>query len=324
MATPTNTVNILNTSIMESLAKTISNVQPIDTPFVSSLSREGARSHIEEWQVDAYNSVVTTARPYGDDYTAEERVNPTRRQNVIQTIHRSFIVADEEEKAMSAGFNSRMTFEIMKCGVEQKIDIENILIKLNQASDIPTSSNSVTGKTASLMSFLETNVSAGASGANGGWNSSTKEYAARTDGTQRAFTETMLIDILGKLWQNSGSINGVTIYTNIAQKQKFNAFDGIADLRKQTMGMGQATIVGAANVYVGDHGVTRVMLNRHMRDRDVFLTRNRQIKLKTYWMFRPRRLQVTGNNRRWGMSSSFTLCVKNEKEHGMIADLTTS
>lgn len=322
MAAPTNTVNVLNTSVMESLSRRISDVTPTDTPFFSGIKRRSAKSYVEEWQVDELNDVVTTARPYGDDYSAETRRNPARRQNVLQTVWRSFTISDEEEKVRSAGFNSRMAFEIMKCGKEQKIDIENILINLNQASDIPTASNNVTGKVGSFMTWLETNTDRAGNGSDGGYSTSSKETDARTDGSRRAFTETQLVEVLQDLYENAGGIQGNVIHTNVVQKAKFGAFDGIAPMRNPQAGKMQATIIGAANVYLSSFGSIRMMLNRHMRKREVLVVKSAGLELRTFFMFRPKYLAMTGNNRKFGMSSSFTLCVKNEKQHGMVADLT--
>lgn len=323
MAAPTNTVNVLNESVKESLSLIISNVQPMDTPIMSGIKRERAMSFKEEWQVDDFNTPNTTARAYGDDYSFATRKNPARRQNFIQSLHDSFVISDEEEAIKHAGFTSRLAFEMMKLGKEQRVAVELILAKLNQASDPPTAANNTVGTTASIMAFLETNTSGGVGAADGGWNSTTKEYDARTDGSStRAFSEAQLKTILDGLWENSGDTSDVVIFTNNTQKNAFNNFDGLAAQRIQNSGMKQAAIVGAADSYRSNYGTHRIMLDRHMRTRDVFFLRTGRMKLRTLWMFRPRRLAVTGNNQKFGLSSSFTLCVKNEKEHGMIADLT--
>ena len=319
----TNTVNIGNVSIRESLSDIISRVDPTDTPFFSSMRRRKAESHQFEWQNDQLNPVDTTARVYGTDYQYDTRKNPERRANYIQTLARAFRISDEEEAAVSAGFRSRYAHEIMKAGVEQKIDIENVLVKLNQAGDKPTAANEYIGKTASLLTVFETNVSHGTgTAADGGWNSGTNEYDARTAGTKKAYTETHLKDVLSKLWTNSGDIQDSVIMTNIDQKRKFNGFAGIADQRIMNDSMKQAHILAAADSYRSDFGVTKIILNRHMRAEDSFVIRPKRMMLKTYWMLRPKRLAVTGNNKKWGISSSFGLCVANEKEQALLTDLS--
>lgn len=330
MATPANTVNIFDAdgaqdpSIRESLADWVSNVEPNDTRMVSTLARERAMSHIPEWQIDAYNAENLTARPYGDTFEDEVRRNTERRKTTLQTIHRGFKVADEEDAVDHAGFTKRLNREKVKAMIEQKIDIEKIIVRENQAMNAPSGDNGITGQTPSLMAFLSTNTIKGVGGADGGWNATTKQYDARTNGTEVAFTEDMLIDILSKLWTQSGGISGIEVMTNDIQKNKFNKFAGIAAQRIQNAGMKQASVIGAADTYLSNFGQVTVVLNRHMRQREIFVVRPDKMMLKTFWWLRDKMRPSDGNYKSYAITSSFGLCVKDERAQAGIFDLSTA
>ena len=332
MAAPTNTLQVVdasgnaNPAIMEYLRKYISDVTPLETPFLSMISREATKSYKVEWLVHQLNDTTHAARPYGDDYSLEVRNNAERRISYQQSIWRAFGVSDEEEKTDSAGFASRMAFEIMRVGREQKIGVERILVSTAQSSDAPT--QTAGGKTATLLSTLSDNTQKGSGGVDGGWDKASQEWDVRTDaadGDKVEWTEDMLVNVLRGIWDNSNGGDAVKVICSAQQKAKFNDFDGIASQRIQNSRGKQAAIIGAANSYTNDFSKnpTMIFMNRHMRDREAFVINMNKFRLKTMWMFRPRYLPVTGNSRKFGMSSNFTLCMENSKEHGGIFDLST-
>ena len=331
MAAPTNTLQVVdasgtaNPAIMEYLKNHISDVTPLETPFYSMLSAKSTKSYKVEWLVQELNDTTHVARPYGDEYSNEARNNSERRIAYVQSIWRSFGVSDEEEKTTSAGFASRMAYEIMRVGREQKIGVERILVSTAQSSDGPTATAG--GKTATLLSTLSDNTSKGTGGVDGGWDAASSEWDVRTDATSgnlRAWTEDQLVEVLRGIWKESDGSDMVTAMVSAEQKAKFNKFSGIAEQRIMNSRGKQAGIIGSANTYQNDYSATPtvVFLNRYMRNRDVFVINPNKFHLKKMWMFRPRYLPVTGNNRRFGMSSNFTLCMENAKEHGGIFDLS--
>jgi len=329
MATPANTLNVDDPAIRESLADVIINYSPRMTPFFKALTRKRARSYIEQELVDDFNTHNTTARPYGNVYEFSERRNPERRQFVLQSIDDGYRVADEENQSRHAGFARRTLYEDMKHGIEQKIAIEKILVQLNQASDQPDSGNNFTGKTASLMAHFETNTVKNSAadttaGADGGWDKATKEFAARTDADPTvAFTEQMLVDALNSLWKESEhGLMGIDVMMNLKQKQAFDKFTGITEFRTNLSGAGQAAIHAAADTYRHDAGTVKTMLNRWMRDRDVFCINRADICLYQYWMFRTTTLAKRGSLTERAIASSFALAVKGEKRHAGIFDLS--
>ena len=331
MAVNTNTdlVNVLTSTgelqptLRESLMNAIHNATPFDTRVLDMTSRSRAMSHKEEWLIDDFNVQGLSPASYGATYDNQARRNPERRQTIIQTNMMGFQVADEENAMRNAGFSNREMYDIAKAMKEFRIMKEKSIIGSNRASQAPSADNNTTGTTASFMAFLSTNTDFAADGADGGWSAASKEHVARTDGTQRAFTEKQLQSTLKKLYEKAGGIEGCELMVNTSQKDAFNGFAGITSQEMANSRNKQAGFVAAANSYLSNFGSLSVVLNRHMRQRDAFIWRPSDCMIKTLWWMRARRRPVDGNFRSWGLSSSWAYCVKDERIHAGIFDLTS-
>jgi hypothetical protein len=76
-----------------------------------------------------------------------------------------------------------------------------------------------------LLAWIRTNVDVGATGANPA-APNPFPAAGRTDGTQRAFTETILKNVIQLAWAAGGSPSSLMV--NGPQKQVVSGFGGIA------------------------------------------------------------------------------------------------
>ena len=125
-------------------------------------------------------------------------------------------------------------------------------------------------QTASFESFMYDNTSRGAGGSNPTLSGGTAGYlnAAPTDGTARAFTEALLKTVLNLVWTAGGHCK--VLMVDGPQKQTVSTFAGIATLRHET-GAKQATIVGAADLYVSDFGQVQVVPNRFSRHKSALI-----------------------------------------------------
>ncbi len=158
----------------------------------------------------------------------------------------------------------------------------------------------------------------------GGYDSTTNLPVARTDGTQRQLTQTLFDSMIEKAFGNSGNDFGRVVMCNLNQKRRIDAFAGLTNQRYNTnTGASPVTIVqGATAVIAHDNMSYKLMLNRHMRNREVMFLSMMGIKIEyLYWDYRLR-LARTGLTLKSAVASNFGLCIRNEKEHGLIADLT--
>jgi len=185
----------------------------------------------------------------GDDLSSFSAVSATDRlANYSQIMRKDFIIADNLNGAIDeAGRRSEIAYQLAKKGNELKRDMEFNFCGVNQAA--VAGSTSAARKTASLSAFIRTNTNKGTGGgdptvSNGIVN------AARTDassGNQRAFTETILKDVIQQTWTQGGEVSFLMV--GPFNKQAVSAFAGIAAQRYMAP-EGPTTIVGAADVYV--------------------------------------------------------------------------
>jgi hypothetical protein len=179
----------------------------------------------------------------------------------------------------------------------------------------------VARNTAGLPAFIRTNVDKHASGSNPTVSSGVVN-AARTDGTQRAFTETMLKTVMQLVWNEGGTPKMLMVggFNKIAA----SGFAGIASLRSNVDTPRQAQIIGAADVYVGDFGKVSIVPNRFQRARDAFVLDPEYCSLVTLRPIKQVELAKTGDAEKRMLVTEYGLKVKQQKALGIIADLTTS
>jgi hypothetical protein len=188
-----------------------------------------------------------------------------------------------------------------------------------------TGNSSTARKTAGLPAWLRTNVDKASNGSNPTLSATTDGYpnAARTDGTQRAITETMLKTVIASMWAEGGKPK--IVMCGGFNKRAISAFTGLANSRFNIETNAKpTTIVGAADIYVSDFGNVRVVPNRLQRDRDVFVLDPQFAEVVYLRPYMTVPLAKTGDATRTMLLVEYGLKVKNEAAHGIIADLTTS
>ena len=239
--------------------------------------------------------------------------------NYTQIGRKSFLVTRTAESITKAGRKSEIALQLAKIGKEMKRDIETDLLSKNASV---AGDDTTARKSGGLEAWLTTNDSRGATGSQGGFNSGTGVVDTVTDGTQRAFTETLLKDVQQLAYSSGGS--PTMLMLGPFNKRQFSAFPGIADLRREAGGKSQATIVGAADVYIGDFGPMNVTVNRFQRDRSAMLIDTEYVKVG--WLDRMKHVEpaVTGDAQKHVLICEWTLMVGTEAAHGIVADLTTS
>ena len=316
MAVPSNTVQAVSrVGVREDLADKIYELFPDDTPFTGAIGRGSASSTFTEWQTDGLTAAsATNYNIQGDDVANGARANTSRVGTYTQISTKVVGVSTTVEAVQKAGRRSELAREVMKAGRELNTDIE-MRASGNYASVAPAAGTA--GQTAGALAWLTSNVSRGATGANGGYSAGI--VAAATNGTQRASTEVLLKPVLQSIWANGGNVKmGIMSGT---QKQTAAAFTGLAQQRRDT-GNKKAVIVAGADVYVSDFGEVQFVPSRFCSTRDILLVDPEYWDIADLDGMAVEDLAKTGLAKRKLLRREWALRCKNEKASGVLADLT--
>ncbi len=295
MALPTNTFATYEAvGNREDLSDIIYRVDPTDTPFMTGAERTKATAVNHEWQTQALAAVDTGNYVLEGDDATTDAATPTVR----------------------LGRDDELAYQEMLKGLELKRDMETLLVGVNIAK--VTGSDSTARKTASILSWIKTNTSKGAGGAD---PSAADGTGTRTDGTQRAFTEANLKAVLQSIWNSGGKPD--TIMLGGFNKQVMSTFTGRATPTEETK---SKKIIAAVDAYESDFGTVKVVPNRFQRARDVLVLE--MDKWAVAYLSGRKMLSIplarTGDSDRRQMLSEYALEARNEKASGGVFDNTTS
>lgn len=304
--------------IREDLSDVISRVAMEETPFISNAGKKSVSNTFFEWQQQDLAAVdLNNAALEGDDHTYSA-VTPTLRVgNFTQIMRKTFLISETEEKVRKAGRASEINYQKVLKGLEIRRDAEAILLSNQGAAAGDATTNP--RKTGSVLAFIKSNVNMGAGGASPTYTNI--PTGTRTDGTQRAFSETIVKDLLQQLYKAGAKTDMVMV--GPVNKQKFSTFAGIAQLRTDT-NKKTATIVGAADVYLGDFGPVSIVPNAFMRERDALFIDTDYVSINTLRSYQCEEMAKTGDARKFLCLAEWGLEVTNEKGLAIAADLTTT
>src|SRR5205807_9745533 len=116
-----------------------------------------------EWQTQGLATSAQNAQLEGDDVVADSTTASVRLGNICQISRKSPRVTGTQRAVEHAGRDDEMAYQEMLKGLELKRDMETVLCGTNQAK---ASGNDTTArKSASVLSWVKSNTSKGAGGA---------------------------------------------------------------------------------------------------------------------------------------------------------------
>ena len=299
--------------IREDLSGVIYNISPTDTPFLSSAEHIGTEQSLHEWQTDSLAAAANNAAVEGDDAPQNSGTATTRLTNRHQISTKDARVTGTMRSVNTAGRADELDYQILKRGQELKRDMETALLS-NKAK--VTGDDTTAPELAGIVSWIGTNESTS------GTAPATLDGAAtRTNGTQRAFTEALLKDVLVQCFESGG--NPDTLMLGSFNRQIASGFTG----NSTSMQKAEDKVLHATfDVYESDFGRLKIIPNRFQRSRDGLVLQ------MDMWAvgYLPGRNMVsfdiakTGDSDARQILSEYTLEARNEKASGIVADLTTS
>ena len=276
--------------IREDLSNVITNISPEETPYQSNIGRETVTNTLFEWQTDALADAGANAQLEGDDVGTFDSVTATvRLTNYAQIARKTIVLSNTEEVVNKAGRRSELAYQIAKRGSELKRDQEFIFLN----GGIAVAGNTTTARvTASLGAFVKTNTDKQTNGTDPSYT--TLPNSARTDGNVRTFTETILKNVIQKVWSAGGTPK--ILMVGPVNKQRVSGFSGIASSRFNINGGEKpATIIGAVDIYVSDFGSISVIANRFQRERDGWIIDPEYAKMTVLRPYQQVELAKTGD-----------------------------
>ena len=303
----------------EDLSDVIYNIAPTDTPLLNTLARGKATAVYHEWQTDSLAAATTANAAVEGADASDATMSPTTRLgNYTQIVQKTIKISGTLESVDKAGRKSEKAYQLSKASAELKRDIETILTA-NQGRSAGDASTART--MGAMLSWIKTNTNK-SSGTTAGVDPTTIGVSTRTDGTQRAFTETILKDVVQKVYSSGG--NPKILMVGPFQKQAVSAFAGIAAQRFMAPADAPTTIIGAADVYMSDFGTMSVVPNRFMRTRDALVLDPEYAAVAYLRPFATNELAKAGDAEKTQILAELTLEMRNEAAHGIAADLSTS
>lgn len=306
----------------EELSDVVDLTQRSDTPIYSMIGNDTAKSVFPEWETESLDAPGDNIQSEGRDYAFTEDDPVERYGNHTQIMEKEGKYSNTQEAIDNAGKAEKIKRAKIRKGLALKTDVEYSLVAANP------SLGGTDRQSGSLSTWAETNVDRGAGGANGGYNNGTKVTVAPTNGTQRAFTKTLLDNLLQSAYSSGAKLSHM--FLSPYNKGVFTSFmsdTNVAQFRYDAKGSGRNTIVADAEVYLGPLGTVYAHPN-HVMAANATVARNVFVldtsKIKWAWL---RKIAEDKNLAKLGDYQKFVLqgegCVKplNEKAVGVIADV---
>lgn len=253
-----------NGLINEDVMQQIWNISDYPLPLTDLIGSGSADSTYYEWvedelaSPDITNSVAETAQP-----TQNNAKNGARIGNHSQISIKQVGVTHRARNVDTIGYSDELAYQLMERQKELRRDVEAIaLTGQGGAAGATEDDPSYTGGLAACIT--QGDVASDATG--GGFSNGV--WTARTPGTKRALTETMVRDVAQLVWEEGGNptiLMSVPKAIRALSSYMFTDSARIATLTAETNQNGPATAMGSVNVFLTDFGVELTMIPNRLQ-----------------------------------------------------------
>lgn len=294
----------------EDLVNTVYDISPTDTPTLTALPRSTAKAVFHEWTTHALAAAAANEKVEGDDATIDAATAKTRIANYCAISNKVAGVTRTQQAVDKVGMQDAMAEEVGYKMAEIKRDME-LMIHANTAR---VAGNDTTArKTAGIPTWLATNVNAvGANPTGDGTDTA-------TNGTQRAFAESQLLEVSQECYDAGGSPTLLIVGT-------FNkrVASGFGANQTRQVDADKKKLVNSVGVYEDDFNTLKVVPSRFAVSRNAVLIDTEYMKVAYLRAFDTWDLAVTGSSIRKQIETEWCLEMSNPDAHGIIRDLTVS
>ena len=186
--------------IREDLSDFVYNISPTETPVLQAAEWTTASSTIHDWVEDTLSAPAANAKPEGAALgsTAANVSGGARLSNYTQISDKTYGVSGTVEVVTKVGRDSEIAFGRAKSMRELKTDID---FEICTGGAKVAGSSGTARESAGLASWVRNASRGGGTGAD---PSAFDGTVTDTDGTGRAFTETILNETIEECWNEGG------------------------------------------------------------------------------------------------------------------------
>ena len=320
--------NTLQTTGAKGNRESLSNVVTLVTqklcPLLTLIGKEKVQNTYHSWMTNSIRAPGANAQLEGDQFTFNAIAAKARPGNQTQIMRESWIVSRSQNNANNVGSVEQTKQARLDAGVAIRKDRE--LSFLSNTASVGGTTRIAGG----LPSWLTTNVSRGATGANGGFSTGTSLTVAATNGTQRAFTKALLDTTLQSCFLNGANVDIVMVSPYV--KSVFVTFMSDANVAQSwtTRENGKRKIVGDVSGYLGPNGDVDIINNPQMAAasanpelvaRNVFLLDSDMLAMGVYDELQDGKVTPNADAEAGVIIEEATLIVKNQAGLGVVADV---
>ena len=298
------------TSDREQLSDIIYNISPMSTPFMSSIGKTNVRNVQFDWQTEALPNPTGTGQLEGFELSRAASTATVREINFCQISSRDATVTGTQNASDAAGKKSEMAHQLAVMAKALKRDMETALCSKVAKN---AGAAATVRQTGGFETWTETNVSRGSGGSGAG------NGAAPVDGTQRAFSETILKAVQQLCFANGGEPSMLVVGPHV--KGVVSGFSGRTSV---TQTVDANTVEASVAIYAGDFGELKVVPSNFSRARSALFVDPNFAKTCFMRDFETIDIATIGDAVTKMLVVEFGLEVSNEKAHGIAADLSTS
>lgn len=322
--------------VNEDVMQKIWDISRIPLPFTDMVGTDTCDNSYTEWPQDALaapsitNKVISgadVAAPYDSATSNGKRVG-NNCQNSIKTV----AVSERSQNVSVVGGADEYARQLMLRQQELKRDVE--ATALTPQASVVDNGNNVAGQAGGFDAWITTNVSLGATGAVGGFNTGTKLVVAPTNGTKRALAfDAHLRTVIEAVYNSNGDI---TVLMSVgAVVKRLNTYmlstaglqyaaSPVANISGETptSQVQQAYI----NVMRTDFGITLTIVPNRLQQlyataASLFLIDPTKVALAYLKAYATKPIAKLGLSDRSELSVDWTLKVYLEKAHGVVRDI---
>lgn len=317
---PTNTViESTQPHVREDLLAILTQVDPTDTPFFTSLDHGSAAQTLVEWLVQELNPPQNVPQPEGFTAAISPSKTPARLNNVCQIAARTVGVSNTMRVVDSVG-EEEYSRQILMRAMELRRDTELTI----------TGASVKTIADPRQLSGIQTWISNSSMGAGAGVAPIGDGTNAGTAGTARNLSIPLVTDAMQLAWDDGGEPSMAIMsgalkrtFTNLSATQPASSNGIVASQILQHTRPAPITVMGAVGVFMTDYGSLNLIADRFMPLHVILMPDPDYVEMAMLpgRSFSETELAVTGDSQSGMVVMEGTLRVLAPKAHAAVRDL---